>query len=139
VRTFTVMVRKAMFQKAQLAARDRYGDLAELETAAAARSDTPARPAMDSDAWETALGMYWEEYESMGTDLDARSPTLLMIDGRGGAGADGPRTWTVRQIIDDPEGNHDFAIVATVDLDASDAAGEPVIGTTSFGPADLPH
>ena len=47
---------------------------------------------------------------------------------------DGPsRTWTVRQIVDDPDGNHDFAIVATVDLDASDAAGEPVIRTTSFG------
>ena len=40
--------------------------------------------------------------------------------------------WTARQIIDDPEGNHDWAIVATVDLDASDAAGEPVIRTQSF-------
>jgi hypothetical protein len=43
----------------------------------------------------------------------------------------------VRQIIDDPEGHHDFAIVATVDLEASDAAGEPVIRTASFGPAGL--
>ena len=42
------------------------------------------------------------------------------------------RRWTVRQIIDDPEGHHDWAIVATVDLDASDAAGEPVIRTQSF-------
>ena len=39
----------------------------------------------------------------------------------------------MRQIIDDPEGNHDWAIVATVDLDASDAVGEPVIRTQSFG------
>jgi hypothetical protein len=38
----------------------------------------------------------------------------------------------VRQIINDPEGNHDWAIVAEVDLDASDAAGEPVIRTRSF-------
>ena len=43
------------------------------------------------------------------------------------------RAWTVRQTIEDPEGNHDWAIVATVDLDASDAAGEPVIRTQSFG------
>ena len=42
------------------------------------------------------------------------------------------REWNVRQIIDDPDGNHDWAIVATVDLDASDAAGEPVIRTQSF-------
>ena len=48
------------------------------------------------------------------------------------------RAWTVRQIIDDPEGHHDFAIVATVDLDASDAAGEPVIRTASFGAAGQP-
>jgi hypothetical protein len=33
--------------------------------------------------------------------------------------------------------NHNFAIVATVDLGASDAAGEPVIHTTSFGSAHL--
>ena len=56
---------------------------------------------------------------------------------RGRGGRRRPRTWTVRQIIDDPEGHHDFAIVATVDLDASDAAGEPVIRTASFGSADL--
>jgi hypothetical protein len=48
--------------------------------------------------------------------------------------ADG-RTWVVRRIIDDPAGHYDFAIVATVDLDASDAAGEPVIRTRSFEPA----
>ena len=47
------------------------------------------------------------------------------------------RGWSVRQIIDDPEGDHDFAIVATVDLDASDAAGEPVILTASFAAAGI--
>ena len=56
-----------------------------------------------------------------------------MID-RAPPGADG-RTWKVRQILDDPEGDHDWAIVATVDLDASDDAGEPVIRTQSFEPA----
>jgi hypothetical protein len=54
--------------------------------------------------------------ESIGTGPDARSPQLLMIDREPGAGAGGARTWTVRQIIDDPERNHDLAIVATVDL-----------------------
>ena len=68
----------------------------------------------------------------MGTGPAARSPELLLIDRAGRREA---RAWTVRQIIDDPEGNHDCAIVATVDLDASDAAGEPVIRTQSFGPS----
>jgi superfamily II RNA helicase len=134
-RAFTVMVRNAMFQKVQLAARDRFDQLAEIEAAAAAVANPPGRPAMTKAAWEEALGAYWDEYESMGSGPAARSPELLMID-RSGA-SDTPRTWTVRQIVDDPEGNRDFAIVATVDLDASDAAGEPVIRTASFASAGI--
>jgi superfamily II RNA helicase len=125
-RAFTVMVRNAMFQKVALAARDRFGDLAELDAASAALLDPPVRPAMTSAAWEDALGAYWDEHETMGSGPDARSPKLLIID------RSDRRLWTARQIVDDPEADHDFAIVATVDLDASDAAGEPVIQTVSF-------
>jgi hypothetical protein len=132
-RAFRVMVRNAMFQKVQLAARDRFAELGELETAAAALSEPPARVTMTAAAWEERLGAYWDEHETMGSGPAARAPELLMID-RSPPGADG-RTWVVRQIIDDPEGHHDYAIVATVDLDASDAAGEPVIRTQSFQPA----
>ena len=132
-RAFRVMVRNAMFQKVRLAARDRFAELGELETAAAALSEPPARVTMTAAAWEERLGAYWDEHETMGSGPAARAPELLMID-RSPPGADG-RTWVVRQIIDDPEGHHDRAIVATVDLDASDAAGEPVIRTQSFQPA----
>ncbi len=128
------MVRNAMFQKVQLAARDRYDTLAELEAAAAALTDPPGKVVMKDAEWEAALGAYWDEHESMGSGPQARSPQLLMIDRD--PVESGARTWTVRQIIDDPEGHHDFAIVATVDLDASDAAGEPVIHTMSFGAPD---
>ena len=86
---------------------------------------------MTADAWEQALGAYWDEYETIDAGPAGRAPDLLMIDR-------GDRTWTVRQIVHDPEGNHDWAIVATVDLDASDAAGEPVIRTQSFGDAGQP-
>jgi superfamily II RNA helicase len=119
-RAFRVMVRNAMFQRVQLAARDRYADLAALE------ADLPGRAVMHSAAWEEALGSYWDEYDTLGDGPEARSPALLLID------TSNPREWTVRQIVDDPEGNHDWSIVATVDLDASDAAGEPVIRTRSF-------
>jgi superfamily II RNA helicase len=138
-RAFTVMVRNAMFQKVALAARDRYDALAELDAAAAALTDPPTRPAMTAAAWEAALGAYWDEHEAMGSGPDARSPRLLIIDRAGdGARAGGRRVWTARQIVDDPEAHHDFAIVATVDLDASDAAGEPVIHTVSFSSAAFP-
>ena len=129
------MVRNAMFQKVQLASRDDAAGLAQLEAAAAALTDAPGKVAMGEDAWEAALGAYWAEYESIEAGPAARSPELLMIDRD--PPSDPARIWTVRQIIEDPEANRDFAIVATVDLAASDAAGEPVIRTRSFGSAGL--
>jgi superfamily II RNA helicase len=123
-RAFGVMVRNAMFGRVQLAARDRFAELGAIEAAAAALMDE--RPAMTAADWETALGAYWDEHETLDAGPAARSPDLLMIDR-------GERVWTVRQIINDPEGHHDWAIVATLDLDASDAAGEPVLRTQSFG------
>ena len=118
VRAFRVMVRNAMFQKVQLASRDQYQRLAALEGG--------ERPPMKVEQWEAALGAYWDEHEHLDAGPDARSPELFVVD------TSKPREWTVRQIINDPEGNHDWAIVAIVDLDASDAAGEPVIRTQSF-------
>jgi len=38
----------------------------------------------------------------------------------------------VVQVIDDPEGDHDWRITADVDLAASDVAGEPVIAVVAF-------
>jgi len=136
-RAFTVMVRNAMFQKVALAARDRYAELSRLEVAAAGLTEPPGRVTMTAAAWEDALGAYWDEYESMGTGPSARSPGLLMIERH--RAVEGRRVWAVRQIVEDPEGHHDFAIVATVDLDGSDAAGEPVIRTESFASAGIAH
>ena len=34
------------------------------------------------------------------------------------------RSWTVRQILKDPEDDNSYQLVGTVDLDASDEAGE---------------
>ncbi|WP_354697672.1 Holliday junction branch migration helicase [Paraconexibacter sp. AEG42_29] len=134
-RAFTVMVRNALFQRVQLAARDDIAGLAQLEAASAALMDPPGKVTMGADAWEAALGTYWDEHRTMGTGPAARSPALLIIDESGGDADE--RVWAVRQIIDDPEGHHDFALVATIDLDATDAAGEPVIRTTSFGSSHL--
>ena len=53
-RAFRVMIRNSMFQKAQLAARDRFAELGQLEAAAAELSDPPGRAVMDAAAWETA-------------------------------------------------------------------------------------
>ena len=57
--------------------------------------------------------------------------------GRARAGAAdprrGPARWTVRQIFDDPAGDHDWGISAEVDLAASDEAGAAVLRITDVG------
>jgi superfamily II RNA helicase len=121
-RAFRVMVRNAMFARVQLAARDRFHDLAALEDGG-----------MDAAAWEAALGAYWDEHEWLDDGPAARAPDLLVVDRSGEREVE--RTWTVRQVVNDPEGHRDWSIVATVDLDASDAAGEPVLRTRSFSSA----
>ncbi|WP_432278638.1 DEAD/DEAH box helicase [Nocardia carnea] len=103
-RAFKVMVRNAMFRRVELAARRRWAELAELS------------PGPD---WETDLQPYFAEYGTLGTGPDARGPQLFRIEQR-------PGFWQVRQTLDDPSGDHGWAIIATVDLAESDAAGEVV-------------
>ena len=116
VRAFRVLVRNALFRRVELAALRRYWDLGELDAAAG----------WDADAWEDALSEYYQEYDSIGTGGDARGPGLLIITV--GAGV-----WTCRQIFDDPAGDHDWGISATVDLAASDEAGTAVLQITDVG------
>jgi superfamily II RNA helicase len=116
VRAFRVLVRNALFRRVELAALRRFYDLGELDAASG----------WDADAWEDALSEYYQEYDSIGTGADARGPGLLII-------TTGPAAWTCRQIFDDPAGDHDWGISATVDLAASDEAGTAVLHITDVG------
>ena len=101
---------------------------------------------MDEAAWDAALGAYWDEHDTIGTDSAARGPALLAVEvttgpppgatePAGGADegeADEHRLWLARQTLADPDDDHDWVIEATVDLDASDEAGEPVVLTTAL-------
>ncbi|MEL4317671.1 DUF3516 domain-containing protein [Leifsonia sp. YIM 134122] len=118
IRAFRVLVRNELFRRVQLAAREDYPALEELDAA----------HGFDAAAWTQALDGYFTEYDSIGIGPDARSSALLVLD-------ESTRVWTARQIFDDPDGDHDWAIEATVDLDASDDAGEAVIRVTRVGPA----
>ena len=80
---------------------------------------------MSEDAWDRALGDYWDEHEEMLVDADARGPAMLSIVPRG-------RVWEVVQTIHDPAGNHDWRLEATVDLDACDEAGELILHITAL-------
>jgi hypothetical protein len=76
---------------------------------------------LDPDAgWPDALDAYFDEHDAIGTGADARSSARILID-------EEPDVWKVRQIIDDPDGNHDWGIRAEVDLAASADEGVAVV------------
>jgi len=137
-KAFRVMVRNAMFRRVELASRDRFAELARLDEASAALTEPPRHTPMDEAAWDEALGTYWKEHDSIGTDAAARGPALLSVEPATGPppGAAEPghehRLWLLRQTLSDPEDHHDWVIEATADLDASDEVGEPVVLTTAL-------
>jgi hypothetical protein len=108
-RAFRVLVRNALFRRVELFALRRLSDLEELD------------PDFD---WRDALEAYFEEHYEVGIDGDARSSALLLIEEK-------PGVWHCRQILDDPDDDHDWAITAEVDLAASDEAGTAVLRIVS--------
>jgi hypothetical protein len=109
-RAFSVMVRNACFRRVQLAAQRDWPALGELDEGAG----------WDGPQWEAAFSPYFSEHSAIGTGPDARGPALWQVDKSG-------RLWKVRQVIDDPEAAHDWAVLVAVDLDASDERGEPAL------------
>ncbi|HVK24573.1 MAG TPA: DUF3516 domain-containing protein [Actinokineospora sp.] len=116
VRAFRVLVRNALFHRVQLAARRAYHDLGDLD----------GDNGWDAGAWEDALVPYFEAHSQIGIDSNARGPALLIIETE-------PERWLVRQIFDDPAGDHDWGFTAEVDLAASDEAGTAVLYITEVG------
>ncbi|MFC7955804.1 DEAD/DEAH box helicase [Rhodococcoides kroppenstedtii] len=104
VRAFRVMVRNALFKRIDLAARRRWAELDELG---------------DDVEWADDLAEYFAEYGEIGRGPNARGPQLFSLV----TDADGT---TARQVIDDPEGDHGWALIALVDVPESDATGEVV-------------
>ncbi|GAA1706236.1 DEAD/DEAH box helicase [Propioniferax innocua] len=123
-RVFTAMVRNLMWRKVELVAEDRWGDLADIEAEMCERADVDV--VMGELDWDAACGDYFDEHTEVLLDADARGPGLLAIDR-------GPDRWEVRQIIHDPEGNHDWQIHAEVLIEASEAEGTAVVRVLSFG------
>jgi hypothetical protein len=122
-RAFRVLVRNALFRRVELAAVGRYDELGELD----------AEAGWDAAAWSAAVEAYFDEHDDLGTGPDARGPQYFVLDEHPDGVPAGARLWRVRQIFDDPEGDHDWGVSAEVDLAASDEAGEAVVRVTSVG------
>ena len=106
-RAFTIMVRNYMFRLVQLFALEKEDRLAELLDYL---DEVPDFGAILDD--------YFDEYDDIDSGPEARGPEYFRL------GDTDSRLWSVRQIIKDPVGDHAYQFVATVDLDASDEAGE---------------
>ncbi|ANQ73606.1 MULTISPECIES: DEAD/DEAH box helicase [Rhodococcus] len=111
-RAFRVMVRNAMFRRIDLASRRQWNELENLEDG------------IDAAEWEEQLLPYFEEYATIGTGPSARGPALFQVTEEG-------EFWRVRQVLEDPEGDHGWALLAVVDIPESDAAGEIVFDELS--------
>jgi hypothetical protein len=118
-RAFTAMVRNALFRRVELFARQRWDDLGELDSGSG----------WSADRWQEVIEDYFAEHDDVGIGADARGPALLIIDRR-------PELWRVRQILDDPAGDHDWGIEVEVDLEASDADGAAVLRVIDSGRLD---
>ena len=121
VRAFRVLVRNAMFRRVELAALRRWDMLGELDAASG----------WNGEAWREALLPYWDQYGdtmvAIGTGPDARGPKMITIE-------EEAERWLVRQVLDDPDGDHDWAITAEVDLAASDEEGSAVVWISAVEP-----
>lgn len=106
-RAFTIMVRNYMFRLVQLFALEKEDRLAELLDYL---DEVPDFGAILDD--------YFDEYDDIDSGPEARGPEFFRLENTDS------RAWSVRQIIKDPDGDHAYQFVATVDLDASDEAGE---------------
>jgi len=118
-RAFTAMVRNALFRRVELFARRRWDELGALD----------GRSGWNAQRWRDVGEDYFDEHADVGTGPDARGPALLVFDRS-------PDRWRVRQILDDPAGDHDWGIDVEVDLAASDEEGEAVLRVDSFGRMD---
>ncbi|MGE3286518.1 MAG: DEAD/DEAH box helicase [Pseudonocardia sp.] len=117
VRAFRVLVRNSLFRRVELAALRRWDLLDELDRDGG----------WDADAWREALEPYFAEHGEIGIGPDARGPSMITI-------AEEPERWLVRQVLDDPAGDRDWAISAEIDLAASDERGEAVVWVTAVEP-----
>ncbi len=118
-RAFTAMVRNALFRRVELFARRNSHELGVLD----------AGSGWTAQRWQEVVEDYFAEHADVGIGADARGPALLIIDRQ-------PGLWRVRQILDDPAGDHDWGFEVDVDLEASDEAGAAVIRLVDAGRLD---
>lgn len=114
-RAFRILVRNELFRRVQLAALEDYDALGDLDR----------QSGFGADAWADAMDGYYAEHDDLLAGANARGAGLLILD-------EGASVWMARQIFDDPAGDHDWGISATIDLAESDELGVPALTVTGI-------
>lgn len=123
-RAFRAMVRTEVFRWVQALARHDHGSLSRLVFDDGEQHDLVW--------WRDLMEPYWDEWDSIGIDADARSARFLRIE-------EHPDHWDVTQWLVDPDETNEWSLIARVDLRASDEAGEAVVKPVRIGFDDDDH
>jgi hypothetical protein len=103
-KAFTILVRNEVFRIVRALSR---GEWAEVDP------NEPFRI-------EKLMGPYMAQHNAIRVDPDARSPKHLHVE-------KSETTWKIRQTLLDPAGDDDWFFEGIIDLEASRAAGRPVL------------
>lgn len=128
-------IRNALFQRVDALYADDYDSLEAWDSWCG----------WDADRWEDAMEPYWDTYDFLGIDDDARSSQFFHLNTSpteadylsAGCSEDEAAQWAERtawlahQIFDDGEGDNSWGIWAAVDLTASTAAGHVIVTIVS--------
>ena len=129
-RAFSVMIRNEAFRWVQLLSRRTSDELSRVSDPDHALDIERAPTRLRSvDQVETMVAAYFEEQSEVATGPDARAPEFFQLDvpiATPAADTDGERIG-VRQIVVDPEGFNEWALLGWVDVDRSKAAGRAVL------------
>ena len=115
-RAFQVMIRNATFRWIQLLSRADYTGLAQE-----AEGDLS-----DPERIKEVVSAYWEDFNEVTTDAEARSSRWLVETARDQTQV------IVEQIVCDPEGFNEWRLRGVVELEASREAGEAVAKLTDI-------
>ena len=119
-RGLTVLVRNALFRRVRLAAAGDATTLGEIDL----------DWGFGERKWRHVIDEYFEAHEELLLDADARSTKYFHVDE---SDEKEKHVWHVHQQFRDPDEDCDFGIMADVDLDASQEAGEAIFASYRVG------
>ena len=129
-RAFAVMIRNEAFRWVQLLSRHSADELSRSsDPDHALETERSRAPLRSVEQVETMIGAYFEEHDEVLTGPDARGPEFFQLDvpiATLAAESDSERIG-VRQVVRDPAGHDEWALLGWVDVDRSIATGRAVL------------